>query len=58
MGGNDEVRKMALVKWDKVLLKIKKGGLNVGSLKAFKWALLWKMLVRFRPKKINYGQEL
>ena len=42
------MRKMAWVKWDKVLNIEKVGGLNIGSLKVINWALLAKWWWRFR----------
>ncbi|GJY93555.1 hypothetical protein Tco_0509337 [Tanacetum coccineum] len=41
-GGNESNRKLAWVKWDNVLASFDKGGLGVGSLKAFNLALLQK----------------
>ncbi|XP_071687760.1 uncharacterized protein [Rutidosis leptorrhynchoides] len=41
-GGSNSVKKMSWLKWDKVLASFDKGGLNVGSLKAFNLALLFK----------------
>ncbi|GKD99016.1 hypothetical protein Tco_1382913 [Tanacetum coccineum] len=41
-GGNDEIKKMAWVRWNVMLKKTKVGGLNIGSLKAFNWVLLGK----------------
>ncbi|GKA26341.1 putative RNA-directed DNA polymerase [Tanacetum coccineum] len=50
-GGNDESKKMAWVRWNVVLKKTKVGGLNIGSLKAFNWALLGKWWWRFRVEE-------
>ncbi|GJT51431.1 RNA-directed DNA polymerase, eukaryota, reverse transcriptase zinc-binding domain protein [Tanacetum coccineum] len=41
-GGDESNRKLAWVKWDNVLDSFDKGGLGVGSLKAFNLALLQK----------------
>ncbi|XP_071713078.1 uncharacterized protein [Rutidosis leptorrhynchoides] len=46
-GGNNSVKKMAWLKWDKVLAPFDKGGLNVGSLKAFNLALIYKWRWRY-----------
>ncbi|GJR75014.1 putative RNA-directed DNA polymerase [Tanacetum coccineum] len=47
-GGGKDTRKMAWIKWDKVLSKFELGGLNVGSLKASNLGLLGKWWWRFR----------
>ncbi|GJR71793.1 RNA-directed DNA polymerase, eukaryota, reverse transcriptase zinc-binding domain protein [Tanacetum coccineum] len=41
-GGDESNRKLAWVKWDNMLASFDKGGLGVGSLKAFNLALLQK----------------
>ena len=41
-GGDADRRKLAWVKWDTVMASLDKGGLGVGSLKAFNLALLKK----------------
>ncbi|GJY58660.1 RNA-directed DNA polymerase, eukaryota, reverse transcriptase zinc-binding domain protein [Tanacetum coccineum] len=41
-GGNQDGKKMAWVKWPIILNSFDKGGLNIGSLKAFNLALLQK----------------
>ncbi|GJY99943.1 RNA-directed DNA polymerase, eukaryota, reverse transcriptase zinc-binding domain protein [Tanacetum coccineum] len=41
-GGNQDGKKMAWVKWPFILNSFDKGGLNIGSLKAFNLALLQK----------------
>ncbi|GJX81477.1 RNA-directed DNA polymerase, eukaryota, reverse transcriptase zinc-binding domain protein [Tanacetum coccineum] len=41
-GGNQDDKKMAWVKWPIILNSFDKGGLNIGSLKAFNLALLQK----------------
>lgn len=41
-GAMDKDRKIAWVKWEKVLNSKVKGGLGIGSLKAFNYALLLK----------------
>ncbi|GJY94370.1 RNA-directed DNA polymerase, eukaryota, reverse transcriptase zinc-binding domain protein [Tanacetum coccineum] len=41
-GGNQDGKKMAWVKWPIILNSLDKGGLNIGSLKAFNLALLQK----------------
>nr|GEU96836.1 RNA-directed DNA polymerase, eukaryota, reverse transcriptase zinc-binding domain protein [Tanacetum cinerariifolium] len=46
-GGASEKRKMAWVRWDQALASHEKGGLNIGSLKAFNLALLQKWNWRF-----------
>nr|GEX28441.1 retrovirus-related Pol polyprotein from transposon TNT 1-94 [Tanacetum cinerariifolium] len=46
-GGASEKRKMAWVRWDQALASHEKGGLNIGSLKAFNLALLQKWRWRF-----------
>nr|GEU32235.1 RNA-directed DNA polymerase, eukaryota, reverse transcriptase zinc-binding domain protein [Tanacetum cinerariifolium] len=46
-GGGEDRKKMAWVKWDSVLASLDKGGLGVGSLKAFNLALLLKWHWRF-----------
>ncbi|GKE82192.1 hypothetical protein Tco_1552192, partial [Tanacetum coccineum] len=47
-GGNKDKNKMAWVKWPIILNSFDKGGLNIGSLKAFNLALLqkwrWRLL--------------
>ncbi|GKD70322.1 hypothetical protein Tco_1324412, partial [Tanacetum coccineum] len=47
-GGTQDVKKIAWVKWPNILASFDKGGLNIGSLKAFNLALLqkwhWRML--------------
>ncbi|GJW61434.1 RNA-directed DNA polymerase, eukaryota, reverse transcriptase zinc-binding domain protein [Tanacetum coccineum] len=45
--GCEDQKKMAWVKWDSVLASLDKGGLGVGSLKAFNRALLLKWRWRF-----------
>ncbi|GJS82658.1 hypothetical protein Tco_0749199 [Tanacetum coccineum] len=47
-GGDVEYRKMAWVKWDVALNKLTLGGLNIGSLKVFNWALVGNWWWRFR----------
>ncbi|GJV39575.1 putative RNA-directed DNA polymerase, eukaryota, reverse transcriptase zinc-binding domain protein [Tanacetum coccineum] len=42
LGGNQDDKKMAWVKWPIILNSFDKGGLNIGSLKAFNLALLQK----------------
>ncbi|XP_071689494.1 uncharacterized protein [Rutidosis leptorrhynchoides] len=46
-GGNISIKKMAWVKWEKVISPFDKGGLNVGSLKAFNLALIYKCRWRY-----------
>nr|GFA30597.1 RNA-directed DNA polymerase, eukaryota, reverse transcriptase zinc-binding domain protein [Tanacetum cinerariifolium] len=46
-GGASEKRKMVWVRWDQALASHEKGGLNIGSLKAFNLALLQKWSWRF-----------
>nr|GEX19632.1 RNA-directed DNA polymerase, eukaryota, reverse transcriptase zinc-binding domain protein [Tanacetum cinerariifolium] len=46
-GGDEDRKKMAWVKWDLILASLAKGGLRVGSLKAFNLALLLKWRWRF-----------
>nr|GEY05288.1 RNA-directed DNA polymerase, eukaryota, reverse transcriptase zinc-binding domain protein [Tanacetum cinerariifolium] len=46
-GGASEKRNMAWVRWDQALASHEKGGLNIGSLKAFNLALLQKWRWRF-----------
>ncbi|GKC56428.1 hypothetical protein Tco_1084026 [Tanacetum coccineum] len=46
-GGIEDRKKMAWVKWDSALASLDKGGLGVGSLKAFNLALLLKWSWRF-----------
>ncbi|GJQ97291.1 hypothetical protein Tco_0008430 [Tanacetum coccineum] len=41
-GGSGDQKKMAWIKWDTILASYEKGGLNIGSLKAFNLALLQK----------------
>nr|GEU28692.1 RNA-directed DNA polymerase, eukaryota, reverse transcriptase zinc-binding domain protein [Tanacetum cinerariifolium] len=45
-GGDESNQKLAWVKWDNVLASFDKGGLGVGSLKAFNLALLQKVIGR------------
>ncbi|XP_071726903.1 uncharacterized protein [Rutidosis leptorrhynchoides] len=49
-GGSNSVKKMAWIKWDKVIASFDKGGLNVGSLKAFNLALIYKWRWRYLMK--------
>ncbi|GJX12855.1 RNA-directed DNA polymerase, eukaryota, reverse transcriptase zinc-binding domain protein [Tanacetum coccineum] len=46
-GGSDDSRKLAWVKWSNILASLDKGGLGIGSLKAFNLSLLLKW--RWRP---------
>ncbi|GJR76425.1 RNA-directed DNA polymerase, eukaryota, reverse transcriptase zinc-binding domain protein [Tanacetum coccineum] len=41
-GGSDDSRKLAWVKWSNILASLDKGGLGIGSLKAFNLSLLLK----------------
>nr|GEV83096.1 putative RNA-directed DNA polymerase, eukaryota, reverse transcriptase zinc-binding domain protein [Tanacetum cinerariifolium] len=41
-GGSGDQKKMAWIKWDNILASYEKGGLNIGSLKAFNLAFLQK----------------
>ncbi|PWA52848.1 reverse transcriptase domain, Reverse transcriptase zinc-binding domain protein [Artemisia annua] len=41
-GGSRDHKKMSWIKWDNILASYDKGGLNIGSLKAFNFALLQK----------------
>ncbi|GJZ63126.1 RNA-directed DNA polymerase, eukaryota, reverse transcriptase zinc-binding domain protein [Tanacetum coccineum] len=41
-GGSEDSKKLAWVKWSNILASLDKGGLSVGSLKAFKFSLLLK----------------
>ncbi|GKC64656.1 hypothetical protein Tco_1097254, partial [Tanacetum coccineum] len=41
-GGSGDQKKMAWIKWDNILASYEKGGLNIGSLKAFNLALFKK----------------
>ncbi|GJX77884.1 F-box domain containing protein [Tanacetum coccineum] len=50
-GGNDEKKKLAWVKWDRVISKSSLGGLDIGSLKACNLALLGKWWWRFRVEE-------
>ncbi|GJU43814.1 RNA-directed DNA polymerase, eukaryota, reverse transcriptase zinc-binding domain protein [Tanacetum coccineum] len=45
-GGSGDNRKMAWIKWDNILASLDKGGLEIGSLKAFNLALLQKWCCR------------
>ncbi|XP_071695019.1 uncharacterized protein [Rutidosis leptorrhynchoides] len=49
-GGSSESSKMAWVRWEQILASLEKGGLNIGSLKAFNMALLMKWKWRFLSK--------
>ncbi|GKB63531.1 putative RNA-directed DNA polymerase, eukaryota, reverse transcriptase zinc-binding domain protein, partial [Tanacetum coccineum] len=46
VGGSGDNRKMAWIKWDNILASLDKGGLEIGSLKAFNLALLQKWCCR------------
>ena len=46
-GGNGDKKKMAWIKWENVLASFEKGGMGIGSLKAFNLALLQKWRWRF-----------
>ncbi|XP_071732482.1 uncharacterized protein [Rutidosis leptorrhynchoides] len=46
-GSSDTTKKMAWIKWDSVISSFNKGGLNVGSVKAFNLALLQKWRWRY-----------
>ncbi|GKD33697.1 putative RNA-directed DNA polymerase, eukaryota, reverse transcriptase zinc-binding domain protein [Tanacetum coccineum] len=58
-GGGKDTRKMAWIKWDKVLSKFELGGLNVGSLKASNLGLLgkggWRSVVGSSDKKLVWS---
>ncbi|GKE02037.1 RNA-directed DNA polymerase, eukaryota, reverse transcriptase zinc-binding domain protein [Tanacetum coccineum] len=65
-GGNKDENKMAWVKWPIILNSFDKGGLNIGSLKAFNLALLqkWRWRLLSSPNalwvqviKAYHGQE-
>ncbi|GJZ37651.1 RNA-directed DNA polymerase, eukaryota, reverse transcriptase zinc-binding domain protein [Tanacetum coccineum] len=65
-GGNKDKNKMAWVKWPIILNSFDKGGLNIGSLKAFNLALLqkWRWRLLSSPNalwvqviKAYHGQE-
>ncbi|GKF51075.1 hypothetical protein Tco_0147542, partial [Tanacetum coccineum] len=65
-GGNKDEKKMAWVKWPIILNSFDKGGLNIGSLKAFNLALLqkWRWRLLSSPNalwvqviKAYHGQE-
>nr|GEY64202.1 RNA-directed DNA polymerase, eukaryota, reverse transcriptase zinc-binding domain protein [Tanacetum cinerariifolium] len=65
-GGSQDSRNMAWVKWSQVLSSFKKGGLQIGSLKAFNLALLqkwrWRLLSSPNNMWVNiikalHGQE-
>ncbi|GJV76449.1 putative RNA-directed DNA polymerase, eukaryota, reverse transcriptase zinc-binding domain protein [Tanacetum coccineum] len=65
-GGSQDSKNMAWVKWSQVLPSFDKGGLNIGSLKAFNFALLqkWRWSMFSSPNtlwvntiKALYGQE-
>ncbi|XP_071713246.1 uncharacterized protein [Rutidosis leptorrhynchoides] len=47
LGGSQTTKRMAWVKWEKVLATFDNGGLNKGSLKAFNLALLFKWRWRY-----------
>ncbi|XP_071727949.1 uncharacterized protein [Rutidosis leptorrhynchoides] len=49
-GGNNSIKKTSWVKWDKILAPFERGGLNVGSLKAFNIALILKWRWHFLSK--------
>nr|GEX25922.1 RNA-directed DNA polymerase, eukaryota, reverse transcriptase zinc-binding domain protein [Tanacetum cinerariifolium] len=64
--GNKDTKKMAWVKWSNTIASLDKGGLNIGSLKAFNLALLqkwrWRMLsspnsLWVKVIKAFHGQE-
>ncbi|KAL4559864.1 hypothetical protein LXL04_032010 [Taraxacum kok-saghyz] len=64
--GTETVKKMAWIKWDQVLAKKEKGGLDIGSLVSFNLALVLKWKWRFfqcpdslwvRFLKIVYGEN-
>ena len=46
-GGTYDAKKLAWIKWPNVLASFEKGGLNIGSLKAFNLTLLQKCRWRF-----------
>ncbi|XP_071695870.1 uncharacterized mitochondrial protein AtMg00310-like [Rutidosis leptorrhynchoides] len=46
-GGNNSTKKMSWIKWEKILAPFDKGSLNVGSLKAFNLALIFKWRWRY-----------
>ncbi|GJV97932.1 hypothetical protein Tco_1549509 [Tanacetum coccineum] len=46
-GGDQNLKKMSWIKWENILSSLEKGGLGVGSLKAFNLALLQKWRWRF-----------
>ncbi|XP_071714472.1 uncharacterized protein [Rutidosis leptorrhynchoides] len=65
-GGGEEGRKMMWINWQQVLAPYSKGGLNVGSLKAFNLALLlkwrWRLLTDSKALwvkviKVIHGDE-
>ncbi|GJW01256.1 putative RNA-directed DNA polymerase, eukaryota, reverse transcriptase zinc-binding domain protein [Tanacetum coccineum] len=53
-GGNQDGKKMAWVKWPIILNSFDKGGLNIGSLKAFNLVLLqkWRWRMFFSPNDL------
>ncbi|GJV95289.1 putative RNA-directed DNA polymerase, eukaryota, reverse transcriptase zinc-binding domain protein [Tanacetum coccineum] len=53
-GGSGDKRKMSWLKWENVLASFDKGGLNIGSLKAFNLALLpkWRWRLVNNPDSI------
>nr|GEV11277.1 hypothetical protein [Tanacetum cinerariifolium] len=56
-GGSQDYRNMAWVKWSQVLSSFKKGGLQIGSLKAFNLALLrkWRWRLLSSPNNMIIG---
>ncbi|XP_071720759.1 uncharacterized protein [Rutidosis leptorrhynchoides] len=50
LGGSESTKKMAWVKWGKVLAPLDHGGLSIGSLKAFNVALILKWKWRYLTK--------
>ncbi|GKB84213.1 RNA-directed DNA polymerase, eukaryota [Tanacetum coccineum] len=54
-GGNKDENKMAWVKWPIILNSFDKGGLNIGSLKAFNLALLQKWCWRLLSSQTPLG---
>ncbi|GKB59551.1 hypothetical protein Tco_0915737 [Tanacetum coccineum] len=59
-GGSQDAKSLACVKWSNVLPSFEKGGLNIGSLKAFNLALLqkWRWRVDIGIRNMTYLREL
>ncbi|GJV06939.1 hypothetical protein Tco_1344595 [Tanacetum coccineum] len=53
-GGSGDQNKMAWIKWDNILASYEKGGLNIGSLKAFNLSFLqkWRWRLMTKPNSL------